>query len=98
MRNCNCEHWQICPTCQPERFDSEGNLKPPEPTPLQACQAQVKALTSALFQAQEAAKALVTQRNPLSEVEIRSIIFAVDRKSGSFVDFARAIERAHGIS
>lgn len=42
MKNCNCEHWQICPTCQPELFDSEGNMRPPEPTPLQACQAQVK--------------------------------------------------------
>jgi hypothetical protein len=36
----------------PQRFDAEGNLLPPEPTPLQACQAQVTALTSALFQAQ----------------------------------------------
>ena len=42
----------------PHRFDDEGNLLPIPPTPLQAAEAQVKALTAALFQAQEAAKAL----------------------------------------
>lgn len=58
MKQCKCEHWQQCPTCMPHRFDASGNLLPPERTPLQACRAQVTALTSALFEAQEAAKAL----------------------------------------
>jgi len=46
----------------PHRFDAEGNRLPPEPTPLQAAQAQIKALTAALFQMQEAATALAAQR------------------------------------
>jgi len=46
----------------PHRFDAEGNRLPPEPTPLQAAQAQIKALTAALFQMQEAANALAAQR------------------------------------
>ena len=32
MRNCNCEHWEICPTCQPERFDADGKMKPAPPS------------------------------------------------------------------
>ena len=62
MKQCKCEHWQQCPVCMPHRFDAEGNLLPPEPTPLQAAQAQIKALTAALFQMQEAANALAAQR------------------------------------
>jgi hypothetical protein len=50
----------------PHRFDASGNLLPPEPTPLQACRAQVTALTSALFQAQEAAKALQDENKRLN--------------------------------
>jgi len=46
----------------PHRFDDEGNLLPIPPTPLQAAEAQVKALTAALFQAQEAAKALAQRQ------------------------------------
>lgn len=62
MKQCKCEHWQQCPVCMPHRFDAEGNRLPPEPTPLQAAQAQIKALTAALFQMQEAANALAAQR------------------------------------
>ena len=62
MKQCKCEHWQQCPVCMPHRFDAEGNRLPPEPTPLQAAQAQIKALTAALFQMQEAATALAAQR------------------------------------
>ena len=25
MTTCNCEHWQVCPTCKPDMFDDEGN-------------------------------------------------------------------------
>ena len=62
MKQCKCEHWQECPTCMPHRFDADGNRKPPEPTPLEAARLQVKALTEALFQAQEAAKSLARRR------------------------------------
>ena len=40
MKQCKCEHWQQCPVCMPHRFDANGNLLPPEPTPLQVCQAE----------------------------------------------------------
>lgn len=104
MKQCKCEHWEQCPVCMPHRFDAEGNLLPPEPTPLQACRAQVTALTSALFQAQEAAKALANlpQRTPLTDAEIDSFREKNSEGRGAgwrfnFKDFARAIERAHGI-
>lgn len=37
MQTCKCEHWQQCPTCMPHRFDDDGNVLPPEPTPLEDC-------------------------------------------------------------
>lgn len=36
MKQCKCEHWQQCPVCMPHRFDANGALLPPEPTPLEA--------------------------------------------------------------
>lgn len=44
MKQCKCEHWQQCPVCMPHRFDAEGNLLPPEPTPLEAARAEIKRL------------------------------------------------------
>lgn len=46
-QQCACEHWQICPTCSPNRFDAEGKMLPPPLTPLQACQAKLDALKEA---------------------------------------------------
>lgn len=42
IKKCNCEHWQQCPVCMPHRFDADGNLKPPEPTPLEAARAEAE--------------------------------------------------------
>jgi len=62
MKQCKCEHWQQCPTCMPHRFDEEGNLKPPEPTPLQAARAEIEALKQRLFEMQNAAIDLAKQQ------------------------------------
>ena len=43
-KQCKCEHWQQCPVCMPHRFDSNGNLLPPEPTPLQAARIRIEQL------------------------------------------------------
>jgi hypothetical protein len=34
MKNCNCEHWQVCPTCMPSMFDEDGKIirRPPPPS------------------------------------------------------------------
>lgn len=34
MRECKCEHWQVCQTCKPELFDDGGNMLtfPPPPS------------------------------------------------------------------
>ena len=34
MSACKCEHWQVCPTCDPNMFDDEGNRLtfPPPPS------------------------------------------------------------------
>jgi len=56
MKQCKCEHWQHCPVCMPHRFDEEGNLKPPEPTPLQSARAEIEALKQRLFEMQNAAQ------------------------------------------
>lgn len=48
MTRCKCEHWQDCPTCAPQRFDADGKRKPPEPTPLQACRAELETMREAL--------------------------------------------------
>lgn len=37
------------------------------------------------------------QRQPLTDEEIRDVAFDVDTAYGSVIEFARAIERAHGI-
>ena len=42
MQTCKCEHWQQCPICMPHRFDADGRVKPPEPTPLQACRHELE--------------------------------------------------------
>lgn len=48
MKQCKCEHWQQCPICMPHRFDAEGNVLPPEPTPLQAARTEIERLTAEL--------------------------------------------------
>ena len=48
MKTCKCEHWQQCPVCMPHRFDAEGNVLPPEPTPLQAARLHVAKLEQQL--------------------------------------------------
>ena len=62
MKQCKCEHWQQCPTCMPHRFDEQGNLKPPEPTPLQAAKAEIESLKQRLFEMQNAAIDLAKQQ------------------------------------
>ena len=62
MKQCKCEHWQQCPTCMPHRFDTEGNLLPPEPTPLQAAKAEIESLKQRLFEMQNAAIDLAKQQ------------------------------------
>jgi hypothetical protein len=47
-QRCKCEHWQDCPTCAPQRFDADGKRKPPEPTPLQACRAELESMREVL--------------------------------------------------
>ena len=47
-QQCKCEHWQDCPTCEPQRYDADGKRKPPEPTPLQACRAELDAMREVL--------------------------------------------------
>lgn len=32
-KKCNCEHWEICPTCYPQGFDEQGVRKPVETPP-----------------------------------------------------------------
>lgn len=48
MKQCKCEHWMICPVCKPSRFDADGNLLPPEPTPLEAARMRVHELEAEL--------------------------------------------------
>ena len=36
MKRCDCEHWEICPTCFPQGFDKDGNRKPAERPPTRA--------------------------------------------------------------
>lgn len=48
MRTCKCEHWEVCPVCKPNWFDSEGNRLPPEPTPLQAANGVIESLRQQL--------------------------------------------------
>ena len=36
MKRCDCEHWEICPTCFPQGFDENGNRKPAERPPTRA--------------------------------------------------------------
>lgn len=43
-KECKCEHWQQCPVCMPHRFDKNGHLLPPEPTPLQAARIRIEKL------------------------------------------------------
>ena len=52
MKRCKCEHWQQCPVCMPHRFDGEGKLLPPEPTPLQAARNECESLRELLAQAE----------------------------------------------
>ena len=58
MKQCKCEHWQQCPICMPHRFDAEGNVLPPEPTPLQAARDEVARLTAELARSYAYAKTL----------------------------------------
>ena len=51
MRTCKCEHWEVCPVCKPEWFDSEGNRLPPEPTPLQKANGRIGELEQQLASA-----------------------------------------------
>ena len=36
MKRCDCAHWEICPTCFPQGFDEDGNIKPAERPPTRA--------------------------------------------------------------
>jgi len=47
-QRCKCEHWQECPTCSPQSFEPAGDRKPPAPTPLQACRAELEEMREAL--------------------------------------------------
>ena len=48
MRTCKCKHWEVCPTCQPDWFDIDGNRLPPEPTPLQKANGRIEELEQQL--------------------------------------------------
>jgi hypothetical protein len=78
MKQCKCEHWQQCPVCMPHRFDADGNLKPPEPTPLQAARAQIDRDTALLRQALEA----------LDKIQAAGVFMAADGEAA--YDFASA--------
>lgn len=65
MKQCKCEHWQQCPVCMPHRFDAEGNVLPPEPTPLQAARDEVERLTAELDAEKEISAALTFDREQL---------------------------------
>lgn len=53
MKTCKCEHWAVCPICQPEWFDIDGNRLPPEPTPLQKLNGRIEELEQQLAEAQK---------------------------------------------
>ena len=90
---CKCEHWQICPVCSPSRFDADGNLLPPEPTPLEAARTQITALLAALFQAQQAAKNFKAREwQGLTGEEIANIANELRWSDTYHLDFTRAIE------
>lgn len=55
-RRCKCEHWQVCPVCAPQMFDGDGNLLPPEPTPLEAAKQEIKRLRAELAEVQRDAE------------------------------------------
>ena len=63
-KQCKCEHWQDCATCAPQRFDADGKRKPPEPTPLQACRAELEALREALAEYRAACRAAAPMQEP----------------------------------
>jgi len=65
MKQCKCEHWQQCPTCMPHRFDKEGNLKPPEPTPMQAAKAEIEALNQRIDVWVKAYEAVCDERDAI---------------------------------
>ena len=65
MTQCKCEHWQQCPICMPHRFDAEGNVLPPEPTPLQAARTEIERLTAELDAEKEISAALTFDREQL---------------------------------
>jgi hypothetical protein len=48
MKQCKCEHWQVCPTCKPDMFDAGGKKLPARPTPLQEAKAEIERLTMGL--------------------------------------------------
>jgi hypothetical protein len=53
MKQCKCEHWQTCPTCYPQAFDSEGNRLPPKPTPLEAAKLKIAKLEARIHELEE---------------------------------------------
>ena len=53
-KQCKCEHWQQCPVCMPHRFDGDGNLLPPEPTPLQEARQEAQQLRDQLAASRDA--------------------------------------------
>ena len=66
MKTCKCEHWQQCPVCMPHRFDGEGKLLPPEPTPLQAARNETESLRQQLANRE---KQIVMLRDELLRVK-----------------------------
>ena len=49
MKRCDCEHYEICPTCFPQGFDEDGNRKPVERPPTRAeLVEKIAELTSAI--------------------------------------------------
>ncbi len=53
-KQCKCEHWQQCPVCKPHRFYGDGNLLPPEPTPLQEARQEAQQLRDQLAASRDA--------------------------------------------
>lgn len=87
MKQCKCEHWQQCPICMPHRFDAEGNVLPPEPTPLQAARTEIERLTAELDAEKEISAALTFDRE-----QLRAELAESKKQIGSYKALTKALE------
>ena len=78
MKRCDCEHWEICPTCFPQGFDEDGNIKPAERPPTRA-------------ELVEKIAALEAERDRLTKLQENAIILNAE-KSRTIAQQAEGIE------